>query len=91
MTKIDHVECTIASTPIVEMESPYYLSFVVDVKGDSVHATFIGDFARSLKNNIRVGDKAIIRDALIDRGKLVFSFLQLDPITAVGRNVDAFA
>jgi hypothetical protein len=91
MQKIDNVMCTIVSTPIVEMESPFYLSFTVDVAGDNVLATFIGDFARALKNNIRVGDKAIIRDALIDRGKLVFDFMQLDPITAIGRNVNSYA
>jgi len=91
MTKIDYVECTILSTPIIEMESPFYLSFVVDVKGDSIHATFIGDFARSLRKSLRIGDKAIIRNALIDHGKLIFDFLHLEPHTAIGRQADVYA
>lgn len=91
MQKVDNVMCTVLSTPIIEMESPFYLSFVVDVAGDAVHATFIGDFARALRNNIRIGDKAIIRNAIMDSGKLIFDFLHLEDHTAVGRNVNAYA
>jgi len=88
MKKFDKIDCTIMSDPIVEMESPFYLSFDVKVQGDVVPATFIGNFARALKNNIRVGDHTIIRDALVDKGKLVFDFMHLDPSTAIGRNVN---
>ena len=88
MKKFDKIDCVIMSDPIVEMESPFYLTFDVKVQGDIVPATFIGNFARALKNNIRVDDRATIRDGLIDRGKLVFDFLHLDPSTAIGRNVD---
>ena len=88
MTKFDKIDCTIMTTPVIEMESPFYLTFDVQVQGDTVPATFIGNFARALKNNIRVGDKAIIRDGLVDQGKLVFDFIHMEPSTAMGRNVD---
>jgi len=88
MTKFDNLMCTIMSTPVVEMESPFYLSFDVKVQNDVVPAIFIGNFAHALKNTIRIGEKAIIRDGFIDNGKLVFDFLHLEPHTAIGRNVD---
>lgn len=88
MKKFDKLHCTIMSTPIIEMESPFYLTFDVKVHGDVVPATFIGNFARALKNNIRVGDEGIIREGFYDNGKLVFDFMHLDPTTAIGRNVD---
>jgi hypothetical protein len=91
MKKFDKLHCTIMSTPIIEMESPFYLTFDVQVHGDMVPATFIGNFARALKNNIRVGEKAIIRKGFFDNGKLVFDFMHLEPHTAVGRNLDMYA
>ncbi len=91
MRKFDSLHCTIMSTPIIENESPFYLTFDVKVQNDVVNATFIGDFARALKNNIRVGDRAIIRDGLIDNGKLVFDFIHLESHTAVGRNINLIA
>jgi len=89
MKKFDKIHCTIMSAPVVEMESPYYLTFDVKVQGDVVQATFVGDFARALKNNILVGGQAIIRNGLVvEHGKLVFDFMHLEPHTATGRNVD---
>jgi len=88
MQKFDSMHCTIMSTPVIENESPFYLSFDVKVQGDVVPATFVGNFARALKNNIRPGDKAIMREGLIDNGKLVFDFLHLEPSSAIGRNVN---
>ncbi len=90
MQKFDKVNCVIMSTPIVEMESPFFLSFDVKVQGDVVPAIFIGNFAHSLRNNIRIGDRAIIRDGMIDNGKLVFDFMHLDPNAAKGRNLDVW-
>ncbi len=91
MTKFDKIDCTIMSTPVIEMESPFYLSFHVKVQNDMVEATFVGNFARALKNNIRVGDRAIIRNGLVDNGKLVFDFMHMEPSTAVGRQVNYYA
>ncbi len=91
MTKFDKIDCVIMSEPIVEMESPFYLTFDVKVQGDVVPATFIGNFARALKNNIRVGDHTIIRNGLVDNGKLVFDFMHMEPSTKIGRNVDFYA
>lgn len=88
MQKFDSLECVVMSTPIIENESPFYLSFDVKVQGDVVPATFVGNFARSLKNNIRVGDRAIIRNGLIDNGKLVFDFMHMEPSAAIGRNLN---
>jgi len=91
MRKFAALECVIMSAPVVEMESPFYLTFDVKVQDDVVPATFIGNFARALKNNILTGDKAIIRDGFIDNGKLVFDFLQLDLNTSTGRNINIMA
>lgn len=91
MQKFDKLQCTIMSTPIIEMENPFYLSFDVKVQNDVVQATMVGNFARALRNNIRVGDRAIIREGLIDNGKLVFEFMHLEPHTAVGRNLNIMA
>ena len=91
MTKFDMLHGTVMSDPIIEMESPFYLSFHVKVENDVVPATFIGDFARALRNNIRVGDKVIIREGLIDNGKLVFSFMHMEKEAAMGRNVNFYA
>ena len=88
MKKFEALACVIMSTPVIEMESPFYLTFNVKVQGDVVPATFIGNFARALKNNIRPGDKAIVRDGFIDNGKLVFDFLHLETNTKIGRNIN---
>ena len=88
MQKFDTLMCTIMSTPVIENESPFYLSFDVKVHGDVVPATFVGNFAHALRNHIRVGDEGIIRNGLVDNGKLVFDFMHLDPSTAVGRNLN---
>jgi hypothetical protein len=88
MTKVDKVFCTIMSVPVVETEQPFYLSFDVKVQGDVVEAIFIGEFARQLKNNIRPGDKGIIRKAIVDNGKLIFDFMHLEPANAIGRNIN---
>lgn len=91
MKKFDNLYCTIMSTPIIENESPYYITFDVEVQNDVVKATFIGNFARALINNIKIGDRAIIRQGLIDQGRLVFDFMHLESHTAVGRNINLIA
>jgi hypothetical protein len=91
MRKFEALECVIMSTPIIEMESPFYLTFDVKVQGDVVPATFIGNFARALKNNILVGGKAIIRDGFIDNGRLVFDFLQLPSSAKLGHTINVMA
>ena len=91
MQQFDNIMCTIASTPIIEMESPFYLSFDVKVQNDVVPAIFVGNFARSLRNNIRIGDKAILRKGLIDKGKLVFDFMHMEPSASIGRNLNVYA
>jgi hypothetical protein len=91
MRKFEALECVIMSAPIVEMESPFYLTFDVEVQGDVVPATFIGNFARALKNNILTGDRVIIRNGIIDNGKLVFDFMHLEPSAAIGRNINTMA
>ena len=91
MRKFDKLQCTIMSAPIIENESPFYLSFDVKVQNDVVPATFVGNFARALINNIRIGDKAIIRNGLVDNGRLVFDFLHLEDKTSTGRNINVFA
>lgn len=88
MTKFDSLYCTIMSTPIIENESPFYLTFDVKVQNDVVNATFIGNFARALKNNIKVGDRAIIRNGFINNGRLVFDFMHLESHTAASRNIN---
>ena len=91
MTKFDELHCVVMSTPIIENESPFYLSFDVKVQGDVIEATFVGNFARALKNNIRIGERAIIRNGLVDNGKLVFDFMHLEPSAAKGRNLNMYA
>ncbi len=91
MKKFDQLDCVIMSIPIVENENPFYLTFDVKVQNDVVPATFIGNFARALRNNIRVGDKATIRKGFIDNGRLVFDFLHLEGKTSTGRNINVFA
>ena len=91
MEKFDALQGVVMSTPIIENESPFFLSFDVRVAGDVVSATFIGDFARALQNNIRIGDRVIIREGLIDHGKLVFSFMHMEDEAATGRNINRYA
>lgn len=91
MKKFEALHATILSTPIIECESPFFLSFDVAVHGDAVPATFVGNFARALQNNIRVGDEVILRDGIIDNGRLVFEFIHMKPEAAIGRNVNIVA
>lgn len=91
MQRFGELHCVVMSTPIIENESPFYLSFDVKVQNDVVEATFVGNFARALTRSIRIGDRAIIRNGLIDNGKLVFDFMHLEPHTAVGRQVNYYA
>ncbi len=88
MIKFNRLMGTVMSTPIIEMESPFYLTFDIKVHGDVVPATFIGNFARALKDSIQVGDKVEPRDGFIDNGKLVFDFMHMEPSTAIGRNLN---
>lgn len=91
LTRVDKAIGKVISVPIVEMESPFYLSFMLSIDGKTIPATFIGDFARALRNNIRVGDNIIVRDGLNDNGHLVFDFIHMEEHTAVGRSVNAYA
>ena len=91
MKKFDALQGVVMSTPIIENESPFYLSFHVKVQNDVVPATFVGNFARALQNNIRIGDRIIMREGLIDNGKLVFSFMHMEDEAATGRNINRYA
>ena len=91
MTRMPRIECTVVSNPVIENESPFYLSFHINVKGDVMPATFVGDLARALKNNIRIGDNLIINDGLVDDGKVVFGHLYMETKAAFGRNVNCYA
>jgi len=90
MQRFDALEGIVMSTPIIENESPFYLSFDLKVHGDVVPATFVGNFARSLRNSIRVGDKVMPRNGLIDNGRLVFDFMHMETNAAVGRQVNVW-
>jgi hypothetical protein len=87
MTKFDNVQGVVKSVPVIECEQPFYLSFDVKVSGDVVPAFFMGEFARQLQKNLRVGDRIIMREGIIDNGKLVFSFIHMEQEAAKGRNV----
>lgn len=91
MTRIENVFGNVLSTPVIEMESPFYITFDVIVKRDVIHCTFLGDMARALKNNIRPGDQFMVPRALVDEGRMVFDFMHLDVDTAKGRNINAYA
>ena len=91
MKKFERLMGTVMSSPIIENESPFYLSFDIKIHGDVVPATFVGNFARSLRNSIRVGDRVEPRNGLIDNGKLVFDFMHMEPSTAIGRQVNYYA
>lgn len=90
MNKFDSLTGVVVSTPIIENESPFYLSFNIRINNDTVPCTFVGNFARALKNNIRVGDMVMPREGIIDNGRLVFSFMHLTPNSAKGRNIDTY-
>ena len=88
MNTMDMIPCTILSTPVIETEQPFIMTFGVSIHGDTVEAMFMGEFARQLKTTIRPGDKGMIREALVERGRVAFTFMHLEPETALGRNVD---
>jgi hypothetical protein len=90
MSMIDKIGCTIMSNPTIETEQPFIMSFDVKIQGDVMNAMFMGEFARQLKNNIRPGDTGIIREALVERGRIAFTFMHLEPSTAIGRNVSTW-
>lgn len=85
---MDNILCTILSNPVVNTEQPFTMTFGVHIHGDTMEAMFMGEFARTLKNNIRPGDKGVIREATVHGDKIAFTFMHLEPKTAVGRNVD---
>ena len=85
---MDTLPCTILSNPQVNTEQPFTMTFGVRIHGDTMEAMFMGEFARQLQNNIRPGDHGVIREALIDRDRVAFTFMHLEPETAIGRNVD---
>jgi len=91
MNTMDMVPCTILSRPVINTEQPFTMLFGVSIHGDTMEAMFMGEFARQLKNNIRPGDKGVIREATVQGDKIAFTFIHLDPKTANGRNVDFFA
>ena len=91
MEKFESIIGTVVSRPIIEMESPFYLTFSINVGGDIMPATFIGDFARALRNNILPGDRVNPRKGLIDNGTLVFDFMHMEEDAAIGRNVRTYA
>lgn len=88
MNTFDKLPCTILSVPVVETEQPFMMTFGIRINGDTMEAAFIGEFARQLKNNIRPGDKCVIREATVQGDKIAFTFMHLEPSTAIGRNLD---
>ena len=88
MQSFDKLPCTILSAPVVETEQPFMMTFDIRIGGDQMEAAFIGEFARQLKNNIRPGDTCVIREATVHGSKIAFSFMHLEPSTAIGRNLD---
>lgn len=91
MKTMDMIPCTILSSPVVNTEQPFTMTFGVSIHGDTMEAMFMGEFARQLKNNILSGDKGVIREATIHGDKVAFTFMHLTPETAIGRNVDVLA
>lgn len=88
MQKFDKIPCTILSAPVVETEQPFMITFDIRVFGDQMEAAFIGEFARQLAYNIRPGDQGIIREATVHGNKIAFTFMHMEPHTAIGRNLD---
>jgi len=91
MSKFDTVPCTILSAPVVETEQPFMMTFGVHINGDTMEAAFIGEFARQLRNNIRTGDKCVIREATVHGNRVAFTFMHMNPSAAIARNVDCIA
>ena len=91
MKALDNVPCTILSAPVVNTEQPFTMTFGISIQGDTMEAMFMGEFARQLKNNIRSGDKGVIREATVHGDKIAFTFMHLEPSTAMGRNVNFYA
>ena len=90
MPKVENISGNVLSAPVIEMESPFYISFRALVKLDIVQCMFIGDLARALVNNIRPGDEIMIPKAIIDDGRLVFDKMYLDVSAAKGRNINVW-
>ena len=91
MKTFDSVPCTILSAPVINTEQPFTMTFDVRINGDQMEAMYMGEFARTCRNNIRTGDRGIIREATVHGGKIAFTFMHLEPSTAVGRNVNYYA
>ena len=91
MTKFDKLSGIVMSTPIVEMESPFYLTFDIKINGDVLPGCFVGNFARSLQRIIKTGDLITMRNGMIDNGRVVFDFAHLEPHTAKGRQINIMA
>ena len=91
MQKFDLLAGTVMSNPIVELESPFYLTFDIRIEGDVVPACYVGNFARASKDNIRQGDTITMRNGLIDGGRVVFDFAHLEPHTSIGRRINIMA
>lgn len=92
MQPFEQLTGTVASMPVVEMESPFFLTFSINVGGEIMPATFIGNFARALRNNILPGDRVSPRKGFIDNnGTLVFDFMHMELNTSVGRNIICYA
>lgn len=77
----------VISTPVVENESPFHLGFDVKIKGDVLHAVFVGNNARSLRNSIRFGDY-VSMNGNIDKGTLVVGYILMQTHAAIGRNLN---
>jgi hypothetical protein len=82
----------IASTPIITCESPMIISCAINVQKDTLGMSFIGNYARALKNEIlslRAGDMVKVE------GKVVNNVLLVSGITMqgkmIGRNIDVCA
>ena len=88
MKTMDMIPCTILSNPVINTEQPFTMTFGVKIQGDTMEAMYMGEYARQLKNNIRSGDKGIIREATVHGDKIAFTFMHLEPETAIGRNLD---
>jgi hypothetical protein len=91
MKRAENIMGKLLSAPQIVNESPFYLEFHIDVSGDAMPCMFIGNMARALRNNIRIGDKIFIPNAILDNGRLVFDMVNLELGTHIGRNVDTWA
>ena len=90
MAKFDTVPCTILSDAVVNTEQPFTMTFDVRINGDQMEAMFMGEFARQLRNNVRVGDRGVIREATVHGNRIAFTFMHLEPDTALGRNLNMY-